>query len=156
MSSFGERFKSLRLEKNLKQEELIKDFNSKYHYSFTRSAVSQYENNKRIPEVDALKDFASYFGVSVDYLLANSDIRKKENLLDDIFAGPGKLNPDYNNDINTKKEIPSDSDKLTKELAERLIEELSKDGQQIKESDISDIIMAAKIVLQTKKHNQDT
>lgn len=79
LSTFGERFKTLRLEKKLKQEELINDFNNKYHYSFTRSAVSQYENNKRIPEIDALKDFANYFNVNLDYLIGNSDIRKVES-----------------------------------------------------------------------------
>ena len=73
MPTFGERFKSLRLEKNMKQEELINDFNKKFHYNFTKSAVSQYENDKRIPEIQALNDFSNYFGVSVDYLLENDN-----------------------------------------------------------------------------------
>lgn len=73
MPTFGERFKELRLDKKMKQEELINDFNKKFHYSFTKSAVSQYENDKRIPEIQALNDFAEYFGVSVDYLLGRND-----------------------------------------------------------------------------------
>lgn len=75
MPTFGERFKSLRLEKQMGQEELINDFNKKYNFSFTKAAVSQYENGKRIPEIDALTSFADYFEVSIDYLLGKSDIR---------------------------------------------------------------------------------
>lgn len=74
-STFGKRFKMLRLEKDLKQQELIDDFNKKYHYGFTKSAVSQYENDKRIPEIEALNAFANYFNVSVDFLLGRTDTR---------------------------------------------------------------------------------
>ncbi|HDK7162140.1 TPA: helix-turn-helix transcriptional regulator [Clostridium botulinum] len=74
-STFGKRFKMLRSEKGLKQQELIDDFNKKYHYGFTKSAVSQYENDKRIPEIEALNAFANYFNVSVDFLLGRSDIK---------------------------------------------------------------------------------
>lgn len=72
---FGKRFRQLRQELDLKQQELIDDFNKKYNYNFTRVAVSQYENGKRIPEIDALSAFAEYFGVSVDFLLGKSDAR---------------------------------------------------------------------------------
>jgi transcriptional regulator with XRE-family HTH domain len=77
MATFGERFKSLRLEKQMGQEELINDFNKKYNFGFTKSAVSQYENGKRIPEIDSLTSFADYFKVSIDYLLGKSDIRSQ-------------------------------------------------------------------------------
>lgn len=85
MPTFGERFKSLRLEKNMKQEELINDFNKKFHYNFTKSAVSQYENDKRIPEIQALNDFSNYFGVSVDYLLGKTNNRNEINI-DPIYV----------------------------------------------------------------------
>ncbi|APR02164.1 helix-turn-helix family protein [Clostridium botulinum] len=78
-STFGKRFKMLRLEKGLNQQELIDDFNKKYHYGFTKSAVSQYENDKRIPEIGALNAFANYFNVSIDFLLGKSDIRNMDN-----------------------------------------------------------------------------
>ncbi len=73
--TFGERFKKLRIEKNLKQQELVDDFNKIYGYTFNKSSISQYENNKRKPETDALIDFALYFNVSVDYLLGVSNIK---------------------------------------------------------------------------------
>lgn len=72
---FGKRFKQLRQELELNQQDLVTDFNNKYNYNFTRVAVSQYENGKRIPEIDALTSFAEYFGVSVDYLLGRTDER---------------------------------------------------------------------------------
>lgn len=78
MPTFGERFKSLRFEKNMTQEDLINDFNKKFHYNFKKPAVSQYENDKRIPEIQALNDFADYFEVSVDYLLGRSDARENK------------------------------------------------------------------------------
>lgn len=68
------RFKELRLKKGLTQEEFRINFNAKYHRNYTPSAISRFENNKRIPETAALIDFADYFSVSVDYLLGVSDI----------------------------------------------------------------------------------
>lgn len=69
--SFGNRFKKLRLDKGLTQDELVEEFNDRYGYSFTKSAISQYENDKRIPEMSTLKSFVEYFDVSLDYLLCN-------------------------------------------------------------------------------------
>lgn len=72
---FGYRFKSLRMATGKTQEEMLKEFNQKYYYNFTPSAISQYENGKRKPEIEALKAFADYFGVTVDYLLCKSNYR---------------------------------------------------------------------------------
>ena len=88
--TFGQRFKQLRVEKNLTQQELADDFNKIYGYNFAKSSISQYENDKRRPETEALKHFSLYFNVSIDYLLGVSDERKlsvlKENdKLDDEF-----------------------------------------------------------------------
>lgn len=71
--TFGERFKQLRLEKGLKQQELIEEFNKAYGYNFSKSSISQYENNKKKPEINALISFASYFDVSIDFLLGISE-----------------------------------------------------------------------------------
>ena len=75
MDSFGNRFKGLRFETGYSQGDMLKDFNKKYHRAYTLTAVSLYENNKRMPEIDALRDFADYFHVSVSYLLGDSDTR---------------------------------------------------------------------------------
>lgn len=49
MSSFGERFKQIRLSKGLKQEELVNEFNRLYEYSLIKITISHYETNRRIP-----------------------------------------------------------------------------------------------------------
>lgn len=73
LSTFGQRFKKLRLIKTFTQEQLINDFNKKYHYNLSKSAVSQYENNKRVPEITVLINFADYFNVSIDFLLCRKN-----------------------------------------------------------------------------------
>ncbi|WP_432405740.1 helix-turn-helix domain-containing protein [Wukongibacter sp. M2B1] len=142
MPTFGQRFKTLRLEQGLNQKELIEDFNEKYHYSFTKSAVSQYENDKRIPEIDALSDFASYFNVSIDYLLGKSNHRKSAMDNEDIS----------HHDIN-KYKIYSE---MINKLENRLIREgIIDDGNPIT-NEIWDIILkhgqeAALEILKLKK-----
>jgi transcriptional regulator with XRE-family HTH domain len=63
------RFKELRKKAGLTQEALINQFNIEYGRKYTPAAISQFENGRRIPETNALIDFANFFGVSVDYLL---------------------------------------------------------------------------------------
>lgn len=65
MSSFRELGKKA----NLTQEELIAQFTARYNKKYTAAAISQFEHDKRIPATESLKDFAEFFGVSVDYLL---------------------------------------------------------------------------------------
>ena len=66
------RFKELRKKAGLTQEALINQFNLKYGKKYTPAAISQFENDKRIPETQSLMDFANFFGVTVEYLLARS------------------------------------------------------------------------------------
>ena len=40
MSSFGERFKRIRVSKGLTQEELADDFNKQYGYALTKATIS--------------------------------------------------------------------------------------------------------------------
>lgn len=136
-STFGNRFKELRIGKGLKQQELVNEFNKKYHYSFTRAAVSQYENDKRIPEIDALKNFADYFDVSVDYLLGNSDI-KKYNHTTDIFSGPGK------NSVVLTPRDHKDIEKVIEQTKKTLqdTEGLMFDGEPATEEAIQSILQA--------------
>lgn len=69
LSTFGERFKNLRKLKSYTQDQLVQEFNKRYNYTLSKSAISQYENDKRIPEISVLIDIASYFQVSIDFLL---------------------------------------------------------------------------------------
>lgn len=73
MTTFGKRFKDLREKRNLTQEELVNMFNAKYFTSFNKSTISQYENDKRKPEINVLENWADFFDVTIDYLLARTD-----------------------------------------------------------------------------------
>lgn len=116
MDTFGKRFKDLRLEKRMNQEELISDFNKKYNYTFTKSAVSQYENDKRIPEINALTDFADYFEVSLDYLIGRSDIKTVLKNKGDNHSNNRSLNKkdmrDIRNVLDQAKNMLSNADGL--------------------------------------------
>lgn len=87
MASFGERFKELRLEKKLTQQQLAEMFFTK------KSSISRYENNLQIPEIDSLKKYADFFSVTVDYLLCRNSIREtKNNESPNAAYAPGKTN----------------------------------------------------------------
>lgn len=88
LNTFGERFKSIRLSKKLTQQQIANEFNRRYGYAFTKTTISQYENNKRVPEMNAIRNFVEYFNVSLDYLLCNDihvvkELGQKYNMLND-------------------------------------------------------------------------
>ena len=60
---FGKRLKTLRLSKNLTQEQLSK------RIGMTKSVVSAYESSMRYPSYNVLIRLASIFSVSTDFLL---------------------------------------------------------------------------------------
>lgn len=70
-----ERLKQLRQSKNLSQQKLAELFN------LSQQAIWKYEKGLAEPEISTLKKFADYFGVSVDYLLENSIVPEKSDLL---------------------------------------------------------------------------
>lgn len=69
------RFKELRKEIGLTQEELLQKFNQRFGKSYTAGAISQFENGHRTPETQALIQFADFFNVTLDYLLGRSNHR---------------------------------------------------------------------------------
>lgn len=68
------RFRELRLQLGLSQEQLCRQYNEKYNRNYTAGAMSLIENDKRSPELGALLDFADFYGVSLDYLLGRDQI----------------------------------------------------------------------------------
>ena len=72
MDTFGKRFKEALKEKRLTQEQLADKFHLK------KSSISRYENDKQMPEVNLLKEFADFFGVTVDYLLGSESIKTED------------------------------------------------------------------------------
>ncbi|MDE7181785.1 MAG: helix-turn-helix domain-containing protein [Clostridia bacterium] len=67
MKVFAERLKELRLEKELSQRGLAKLLN------LSVQAISQWENESRTPNAEAVAVIAKFFGVTSDYLLGLED-----------------------------------------------------------------------------------
>lgn len=71
MNSFGMRLKSLRQKNFITQDELAMQLEQLGCNATSKCAISQYENNKRLPDIRTLSMIAEFFNVSVDYLLGN-------------------------------------------------------------------------------------
>lgn len=67
MNLFPERLTQLRTNRQLRQRELAKSL----HVS--TSAISNYEQSLRYPDIDMLIRIADYFDVSTDYLLGRTE-----------------------------------------------------------------------------------
>ena len=93
------RIKELRLNAGLKQIDFCKIL------GVSQSTLSGYENNVSEPDINTILKIASYFDVTVDYLLGNSD---KKNA-----------------------STPNEADTYTMDSElEQLFEKLSEDGKQ--------------------------
>ncbi len=68
--TFGEKLKLLRYEKGLTQDDLG------YLFNVTKSCISCYESGSRKPSIDMLIQVASYFRVSIDYLINMDSVSK--------------------------------------------------------------------------------
>lgn len=64
---FGERVKTLRMKKNIKQSELGKII------ELSDNAISDIERGYRLTSMEKLEALADYFDVSVDYLMGRTD-----------------------------------------------------------------------------------
>lgn len=72
MSKFAERLKSLREARNLNQEAFAKIFN------VATNTIGMYERGYREPNLEKLNQFATFFNVSLDYLVGRTDDSAKE------------------------------------------------------------------------------
>lgn len=66
----GKKIKDLRQKHNMTQDELAD------RLFVTRNAISKWENDKGIPNIDSLKGLAKLFDVSLDYLFGEEEIIK--------------------------------------------------------------------------------
>ena len=69
---FKERLRCLRKLKGVTQQEVANYLNYGY------SAISNYEGGRCEPSISDLIKLANYFGVSVDFLVGNSDTMAKQ------------------------------------------------------------------------------
>lgn len=67
MSRFSAKFKELRINSNLTQQELARSF------SVSQSTIAMWENGKRRPDIESLESIADFFNVDLNYLTGNSD-----------------------------------------------------------------------------------
>lgn len=75
MATFADRFKQLREESGLTQEELAR------RLGVSKGTVGNYESGARTPrKLDDLNSLADYFNVEIDYLLGRSNDRPDFNL----------------------------------------------------------------------------
>lgn len=65
--TFGEKLKALRREKGYSQEELADLLN------VSRQAVSKWESDRGLPEIDNILQISNMFGVTLDYLLKSEN-----------------------------------------------------------------------------------
>jgi transcriptional regulator with XRE-family HTH domain len=113
MTKYGDRIAQLREKHSLTQEELSNKL------GISRAALSHYETSRREPDYDTINKFASFFDVTVDYLLGRTD--QSDSLLDqDVreFVDNLELSDDK---ILEKFALTVDGDKLTPEEARRFI-----------------------------------
>lgn len=67
MKVFAERLKELRTERGLSLKQLAKEIN------VTDIAISRWERQLRLPNIENLTNLAKFFGVSTDYLVGLED-----------------------------------------------------------------------------------
>ncbi len=70
-----ENLKKLRMDRGLSQQALAEKFN------LTQQSIYKYENGLAEPNIETLKSFAVFFGISVDYLIGGSDVSSWEDML---------------------------------------------------------------------------
>lgn len=69
--------RELREEKKLSQQKLASIVN------VSQQSIYKYENGLAEPDFKTLTDLAKYFDISVDYLIGNTDIKRKYEHLND-------------------------------------------------------------------------
>lgn len=113
MIKYGDRIAQLRDKNALTQEDLANKL------GISRASLSHYETSRREPDYNTIDKIASFFKVSIDYLLGRTD--NMDQILDqDVreFADSLELSDDK---ILEKFALTVDGNKLTPEEARRFI-----------------------------------
>lgn len=71
MKTTGKIIRELRLKKGLSQEDLAEGLNHRFGSSVNKGMVSKWENEISEPRLDAVRQLAEFFHVSVDYLIGS-------------------------------------------------------------------------------------
>ncbi|WP_434182273.1 helix-turn-helix domain-containing protein [Bacillus thuringiensis] len=73
---FGTRLHTLRKERKLRQEDMAKQL------GIARTTYAMYEQGNREPDYNTLIKLATFFEVSIDYLLGTTEIRQVTDIQD--------------------------------------------------------------------------
>ncbi|HDR6217350.1 helix-turn-helix domain-containing protein [Bacillus cereus group sp. MYBK249-1] len=73
---FGTRLHTLRKERKLRQEDMAKQL------GIARTTYAMYEQGNREPDYNTLIKLATFFEVSIDYLLGTTEMRQVTNIQD--------------------------------------------------------------------------
>ncbi|BCC32615.1 MULTISPECIES: helix-turn-helix domain-containing protein [Bacillus] len=73
---FGTRLHTLRKERKLRQEDMAKQL------GIARTTYAMYEQGKREPDYNTLIKLATFFEVSIDYLLGTTEIKQVTDIQD--------------------------------------------------------------------------
>lgn len=77
-TNIGNNIRKLRERRGLSQAALSKKL------SISQSTLAMYEKDKRKPSLDMLISFATFFGVSTDYLLSINQTKQSSNVYDNV------------------------------------------------------------------------
>ncbi|GAA0054123.1 helix-turn-helix domain-containing protein [Streptococcus canis] len=120
---FPERLKELRKNKNLTQKDMAN------HFGTSQPSYQAWESGKRTPNSESLDKIASFFNVSTDYLLGNTEIKNPNKINLSEFEILFRKTSD---NLTDKEKIELEHD-LKKVLAERqkiIDERKNKKGNQ--------------------------
>lgn len=131
MDAFIDRFKLLRSEIGLSQEQLAEKL------QLSKAAIGHYETGFRRPNLDTLEHIAEFFGVSTDYLLGRTPIRnmstKDIHTVDDLKRYFGLDKADlirlFFQDGKSSDEIPSEAVESVLEAIEYVRWKYNLDGK---------------------------
>lgn len=117
--SFGNKIKELRKQAGLSQQELAQKL------GVTQKSICNYENDTRFPKgQNVIKGLADIFGVTVDYLLENTDKKDVDFSNEDDFISSAKQEFGYKG----KKEAENLLEKTATMLAGGDLSEEDKDA----------------------------
>ena len=117
----GIRLKALREEKGLTQEKLANMIN------VTKSTISYYENDERVPTVSNLCELVKVFNVSFDYLMGNDQFEIAEGSETENYGMyMAKEELEFIKEIRHYSDFHSEVIKHPKRCAERINKKLFK------------------------------
>lgn len=79
MSSISQNLIGLRRARNLERKDVCKAF------GLLPRSYARYETGLRVPSLELLGEFARFYGVTVDYLIGQTDLVSKEDCLQEVL-----------------------------------------------------------------------